>query len=161
MRILVSCSRVNSGSLTTGKGNRCAFFSLLRRENFQADTSTIAIRTVSFSQTPKCFMTRSVSWPTASGSLRMRWQRHILCTTVKDTLSCRMIYCKSNVHWKGNPGKRFHLYRRPIRRKPSTPWDLCECERQQSSSHSHFPSPLGRSQIPGAQTFMVRRPIHT
>jgi hypothetical protein len=42
MCILVSYSRANSGSLTTGKGNRCAFFSLLCRENFQANTSTIA-----------------------------------------------------------------------------------------------------------------------
>jgi hypothetical protein len=37
----VSCSRANSGSLTTGKGNRCAFFSL-GRENFQTNTSTMA-----------------------------------------------------------------------------------------------------------------------
>jgi hypothetical protein len=34
MHILASCSQANPGSLTTGKGNRCAFFSLLR-ENFR------------------------------------------------------------------------------------------------------------------------------
>ncbi len=140
MCILVSCSRANSGSLTTGKGNRCAFFSLLRCENFQSNTSTIALP-VSFSRTPKCFMTRSVSCLAASGSLRMRWQTHMPCTTAKGTHFCRMIYCKLNVPLNGNRGMRYHLYRKPIRRRPSTLWDLCECEGQLLSSLSYSPHP--------------------
>lgn len=160
MCIQVSCSRANSGSLTTGKGNRCAFFSLLRSKKFPGQHVNNRA-TVLFLRTPKCFMTRSVYCLTASGSLRMRWQRHMLCTTAKGTLFCRMSYCKSNVPWKGNPGTRYHHYRKPIRRKPSTLWDLCECEGQQLSSLSHSSPPLGRSQIPGVRTFMDRQPIHT
>lgn len=124
MRILVSCSQANPRVPDHWQGKSVRLLSLIVVKISGRHVNNRAA--VSFSQTPKCFMTRSVSCPPALGSSRMRWQRHILCTTAKGTLCCPMSYCKSNVPWKGNRGTRYQLHRKPKQRKPSTLWDRCE-----------------------------------
>jgi len=92
-------------------------------------------------------MTRSASCPTASGSSKMHWQRHMPCIAVKGIPFCRTNYCKSNVPWSENPGTKCLLHRRPKPRKPSTLWDLCKCEEKTTlrfctHSHSFTPSAI-------------------
>lgn len=145
----------STGSLTTGKGNRCVFFSS-RHENF----SLQHVIAVSSLRIPKCFTIRSAFCPTASGSSRMRWRKHILFTTAKDTLFCQTSYCSLNAPWSGNLGTKFHLLRKPRPRKLSTLWGLCQSERTYRSFSLSLSLP-GRSPTPVAQTFMARPRIHT
>jgi hypothetical protein len=93
------------------------------------------------SRTRKFFMTRSASCPTASGSSKTRWRRHMPCTAGSGIPFCRMNYCKSNVPWNGNRGTKCLLHRKPKPRKPSTLWDLCERDKNNVKLlYSHFHS---------------------